>query len=527
MSMKADLIFEWSPSNVIYITSSLEKPYENRLDLAVLNLTEESGVIFQNEYGLTAQDELPRLNEARERPEWKALSRIYLQFYWGTGEGCLCSKELGRAIAASWIEGERRWDIKFMPEGYFILIPSATVVLEKTYSISFSLENLLCDSVSGLTAAKLYAQNLPGYEDGETSLSIRKVKPVEIQSFTADHRLVREGENVTLSWCVRYGDTCVLDGFGEVAPEGSKEVPVERSTEFILTASNRFGQKKRAAITVEASRGVWKEEAAPTPFGLPERDIASDWNQELIPAGGALYACVNSVMYRSADGLHFSPAASEAGHWVGYGIGGGDGEICLLGRDIEWDQSDFVRYLPDQQTWDVWKFPSRCGSWTTVCKTGDCAWAAVLDESSGECAVYQRNHFPKGAWRPSMVIPGPDIRAIKLAAYRGLVCLAVRREQSICVYGTESGEPWDWSYEIREKAGAGLWLMVCGKGVFLMTQAGIYGKRDSGGFVRETVLPEELSWPENMPPFVGIFRDAVWSIGSINEKRRIWSYTVS
>lgn len=525
--MKADLIFEWSPSNVVYITSSPEKPYENRLDLDVLNLTEESGVTFQNEYGLTVHDELPRLNETRERPEWNALSRIYLQFYWGTGEGCLCSKELGQAIAASWIEGEQRWDIKFMAEGYFILIPSATAVLEKTYSISFSLENLLCDSVSGLTAAKIYTQNLPGYEDGAASLSIRKVKPVEIRSFTADRRLVQEGGKTVLSWCVRYGDACVLEGFGEVEPEGCREVAVERSTEFILTASNRFGQKQRAAVTVEASRGVWKEEAAQMPFGLPERDTASAWNQELIPAGGGLYACVNSVMYYSPDGLQFSLAASEAGRWTGYGIGGGEGEVCLLGRDSEWEQGAFVRYLLEKRTWEVWKFPFRQGGRTAVCKTEGCVWAAVQDGSGGECAVYQRDCFPEGSWRLLTVVPGPDIRAFKLAAYRGLVCLAVRRGQSISIYGTESGGPWDWSYEIREKAGGDLWLMACGEGVFLMTQAGIYGKRDSGGFVRETVLPEELSWPETMPPFVGMFQNAVWSIGSISETRRIWSYTVS
>lgn len=526
MRMKADLIFEWS-SNVVYLTSNPEKPYENRLDLDVLNLTEESGVTFRNEYGLTVRDELPRLNETRERPEWNELSRIYLQFYWGTGEGCLCSKELGQAIAASWIGGEHRWDIKFMPEGYFILIPSATVLLKKTYSISFSLENLLCDSVPGLTAAKLYTQNLPGYEDGETNLSIRKVRPLEIRSFTVDRGLVQEGEKATLSWCVRYGDTCVLDGFGEVEPEGSREVTVARSAEFILTAANRFGQKKRAAVTLEVSRGVWKEEAAPEPFGLPERDVASAWNQELIPVCGALYACVNSVMYCSPDGLHFSLDAGEAGYWADYGIGGGEGEICLLGRDSEGEQGAFVRYLPEKQAWDAWKFPPRCGGRTAVCKTGDCVWAAVQDESCGECAVYQRDYFPEGSWRLLTVIPGPDIRAIKLAAYRGLVCLAVRRGQAISIYGTESGELWDWNYEIREKAGEDLWLMVCDKGVFLMTQAGIYGKRDSGGFVRETVLPEELSWPENMPPFVGIFQDAVWSIGSVNKKRQIWTYTVS
>lgn len=524
--MKADLIFEWSPSNVVYITSSTEDPYENRLELDVLNLSEEDGVTFRNEYGLTVHDELPRLNETRERPEWNALSRIYLQFYWGKGEGCLCSKELGQAIVASWTKGAHRWDIKFLPEGYFILIPSSTAVLEKSYSISFSLENLLCDSISGLTAAKIYTQNLPGYEDGESCLSVRKLEPLEIRSFAADRRLVQEGEKVTLSWCVRHGDTCVLTGFGEVGLEGSQEVTIERSAEFILTAANGFGQKKRAAVMVEASRGLWKEEAAPAPFGLPERDTASDWNQELIPARGALYACVNSVMYASPDGFHFSLDSDEAGHWADYGIGGGEGEICLLGRDSEREQDAFVRYLPDRRVWDAWKFPSRCGGRTAVCKAGDCVWAAVQDEGSGECTVYRRDCLAEESWRPLTVIPGADIRAVKLAAYQGSVCLAVRRGQSIFIYGTQSGELWDWSYEIREKAGEQLWLMACGKGVFLMTQEGIYGKRDSGGFVRETVLPEELSWTENTPPFVGMFQDIVWSIGSINGKRRIWSYTV-
>ncbi|MCQ4838204.1 hypothetical protein NE556_24020, partial [[Clostridium] symbiosum] len=73
---------------------------------------------------------------------------IYVRFYWGTGEGCLCSEELGSAIVPSWVKGEHQWDIKLMPDGYFILIPSGTVLLKKKYSISFLLENL-CHSQAG------------------------------------------------------------------------------------------------------------------------------------------------------------------------------------------------------------------------------------------------------------------------------------------------------------------------------------------------------------------------------------------
>ena len=98
-------------------------------DRYVMNASEDDDISFKNQFKLTKEDELPGIHETESRPEWSGLSRIYVRFYWGTGEGCLCSEELGSAIVPSWVKGEHQWDIKLMPDGYFILIPSGTVLL--------------------------------------------------------------------------------------------------------------------------------------------------------------------------------------------------------------------------------------------------------------------------------------------------------------------------------------------------------------------------------------------------------------
>lgn len=135
--MRENLIFDWFPANMVYITTDFKRPYKNELELYVMNASEDDDISFKNQFKLTKEDELPGIHETESRPEWSGLSRIYVRFYWGTGEGCLCSEELGSAIVPSWVKGEHQWDIKLMPDGYFILIPSGTVLLKKKYSISF------------------------------------------------------------------------------------------------------------------------------------------------------------------------------------------------------------------------------------------------------------------------------------------------------------------------------------------------------------------------------------------------------
>lgn len=523
--MQAELIFEWEPQNVVYVTSRRETPYPNRLDLCMASLSEQAEIVFENECRLTADDELPRLDETRKRPEWEQLSRVYLQFIWGTGEECLCSREQGENIAASWIRGEEQWYIRFMAEGYFIIIPDQTTSLSRMYSVTFALENIICDAAPGITAVKIYTQNLPGYEDAEKLLPLHKTLPLEILSFRADHDMVREGEDVTLSWSVRQADRCILSGCGAVSAEGSRTVTVENPETFELMAFGQYGQTKVSHVRVETSRGVWtkKEKAEP---GFPDIDDASAWNHELVENDTRLYVCVNSVLYQSEDGSVFLPVSEETGEWEQYSLGNGEEGIWLTGTDTLLESGISARYSPKEEKWSVYGFPFYGKGRNAITEADGKVWAAWLAEGSDAVELYVRENGTDEGWRLVSVIEKAGINGIKLSSYDETVCFAAASGSRIWLYGTEDGRLWTWTYEIKENNSADcLYLMSGSEGVFLATRQGIYSKRDDRGFVKESVYPEKFMELADTLPFAGIYKNKIWMITSERGTRSIWTYS--
>lgn len=523
--MQAELVFEWEPQNVVYVTSRGEAPYPNRLDLCMASLSEQTEIVFENEYRLTADDELPRLHETRKRAEWEGLSRVYLQFIWGTGEACLCSLEQGENIAASWIRGEEQWYIRFMAEGYFIIIPDETTSLSRMYSITFALENIICDASPGITAVKIYTQNLPGYEDAEMILTLHKILPLEILSFQADHDMVREGEEVTLSWSVRQANRCILSGCGAVSSEDSRTVTVENPKTFELMALGPYGQTKVSQVRVETSRGVWTKKAETEP-GFPDTDIASAWNHELIENDNRLYVCVNSVLYQSEDGSTFLPVSEETGAWNRYSLGSGEQGVWLIGTDALMESGISAQYSPQKEKWSVYGSPFCGNGRNAITEAAGKVWAAWLAEKSDAVELYMRENGTDEDWRLVSVIEKPGVNGIKLSAYGEMVCLAAASDSRIWLYGAEGGTLWTWTYEIKENNSSDCLYLMCGSaGVFLLTRQGIYSKRDDSGFVKESVYPEKFMELTDTHPFAGIYRNKIWMITSDGGTRSIWTYS--
>ena len=524
--MRENLIFDWFPANMVYITTDFKRPYKNELELYVMNASEDDDISFKNQFKLTKEDELPGIHETESRPEWSGLSRIYVRFYWGTGEGCLCSEELGSAIVPSWVKGEHQWDIKLMPDGYFILIPSRTVLLKKKYSISFLLENLISDAIAGLTVAKIYIQNVPGYEDCEYTLPLHKQEPLEIIMFQADDSLIGKGKTTTLRWEVRNAQECMLTGFGQVEEKGSREVSLRSSDRFLLKASNKLGQHASACVCINVSEGQWKEEQHCKELLLPEKDTASSWNRELLSCGEKLYAFSDSVLYEAKDGAEFKVLSDQAGAWRAYGTAGYKDSLWLFGTDTLMGTGVLVCWQAGEARISQWGYPFLLDGQTAVLRAGDSVWVCVLPDSSHKAELYRKGDFPDGRWQLMAVLETDDAYLVKLAEWEDAVWAAVGTEKKILLFGTDNGIDWTWKYEVENpKEKEYFWLLSRKDGLFLIMRDGIYAKRGSGGFAKESVLPEKLSWTEERHACAGIFKEKLWLISPEEGGRSVWSYT--
>ena len=73
----------------------------------------------------------------------------------------------------------------------------------------------------------------------------------EIHYFTVEPEVAGQGDPVVLSWDVRDADEISIDnGIGDVVAKGTREIILDETTTFTLTASNSFGENK-ASITAE------------------------------------------------------------------------------------------------------------------------------------------------------------------------------------------------------------------------------------------------------------------------------------
>ena len=48
--MRENLIFDWFPANMVYITTDFKRPYKNELELYVMNASEDDDISFKNQF---------------------------------------------------------------------------------------------------------------------------------------------------------------------------------------------------------------------------------------------------------------------------------------------------------------------------------------------------------------------------------------------------------------------------------------------------------------------------------------------
>ena len=92
----------------------------------------------------------------------------------------------------------------------------------------------------------------PAVQQMSTSPSTAPSTPgLKIDSFRADSSSVPAGQPVHLTWSVSgASQVSITPGIGTVKAQGSADVPVSRTTEFVLTAKNDAGNSSSRAMTV-------------------------------------------------------------------------------------------------------------------------------------------------------------------------------------------------------------------------------------------------------------------------------------
>ncbi|MDD3360214.1 MAG: hypothetical protein PHW34_00900 [Hespellia sp.] len=524
--MEDKLLFGVFPSSLIFITTKLEKPFINKPELYMMN-NGEGEVEFQNEAGLTTEDELPRIDETERRPEWETLSRIYVEFFWGTGEGCLSSKERGAAITPSWVKGEKQWYIKYdKGGGYFIIIPGATVKLKQRYSVSFLFDNLISDAIPGMTTMCLYVQNVPGVKDFSVSIPLYKEEPLEIVRFSADDAVVKKKGTTTLRWEVKASDQQSLSNFGEVENIGSKEITLTETKTFCLKASNYLNQREEAFVTVEVSNGRWTVEAEKLETILPVKDVNSEQNHALFSIKNKLYVWAGDSLYESSDGLSFQAVSTIPCEMKAYSISWDDSGFYLFGKDSELKNAVAARYELSKGVWVKRLFPYDIGQEAVLILGEEEFFVAILFEAE-QIAIYKKENSPRRTWRLLSILDASSYGALSWTTFEEQIWLGYGEDNRFWIRGTKDGGNWTETYGIEKELGKEMfWILSHKKGLFAVTRDGIYGKRDSEGFKNEAVIPPRLQWKKEALPFVGIFGDKIWFISSNEENRSVWSYSL-
>jgi hypothetical protein len=127
---------------------------------------------------------------------------------------------------------------------YFWLIPVFLILMS---ALSFPLTAYTADPVPHAVDKSL-KQDVPDKERGAEGF------PPRIISFRAQPPQIKAGDTATLEW--ETTDTCSvsISGVGKVRQSGSVKVRPERSTAYVLTATNAEGQEIREEVRVSVMR---------------------------------------------------------------------------------------------------------------------------------------------------------------------------------------------------------------------------------------------------------------------------------
>jgi len=218
-----------------------------------------------------------------------------LSFGYGVSPGIfdLCTQaqansiEVGLQEGFGWKEPKKidgpQWIIEPSSNNHHVLGPLGGRI------VSFSIKNIITQFVEGPTLAYLQCLNVPGYADTCYTLIINKrYRPLVLKDLSITPQSVEVKGAVSakayLSWSVSGATLVELSGVGPVpSSQSAFEVPVDRTTPFVLTAYDMFTQ---SIETAEKIVNVTPDYT--TRWLLPGTVLAWNGAADSVPAGYAL-----------------------------------------------------------------------------------------------------------------------------------------------------------------------------------------------------------------------------------------------
>ncbi|WP_094603727.1 hypothetical protein SPSIL_041270 [Sporomusa silvacetica DSM 10669] len=237
--------------NSITVTANPQYPLVNQVTLGI-SFPDEPVPGLVNPQGLTPDNDLPGRNAVGYN-----LSRIYIWFPWGTdSEKGFASNEESEKIAVSPGPNNSDWYCVAQEDDevgrFWILFPKHSGQLATSDSLTFVLDQIISTAKSG--QSYIFVKNccITGYTDGVQPFPIMKqAQGLAIHSFRALPSTIAKGAYSTLSWDVAGASSCTLyPGGYAVALTGQKQVILNSTTDFTLTAQNDAGQSCSQDVTV-------------------------------------------------------------------------------------------------------------------------------------------------------------------------------------------------------------------------------------------------------------------------------------
>lgn len=289
----------------------------------VVNVTKSSQQIIGNAFEVTFMNtdaNNPLVTEPWTTPPQFTVSFIYSnepRSFALTSESNAAAFEVGIARGTGW-QAPIRIDTPTGPKWIMQPDPGNQQVLgvrEQAF-ITFSFGNVVTEAVDGPTQMYVEWNNVPGYQDDNLSIVLRKeYLPVSMSDVQINQQLFTPGAQAYLSWTVDNAMLVELSGVGEV-PRQSFDYPltVDQTTTFVLTAFDPLtGVLDTRSVTATVEPSLLEVAIQPGTivmwYGPPE-----DWPTGLLPCDGNNGTPNLEDRFILAAGVEPVRSANEATH---------------------------------------------------------------------------------------------------------------------------------------------------------------------------------------------------------------------
>lgn len=183
---------------------------------------------------------------------------IYIKASMGEGINDLCTLEQASKMTFTNTDGSG-WTMDWSStNSCFVIKPPGDFKFPEEYHVTFRSNEFYTSAKEGTSTLESYYMNFPDVETKITSVSLYKRYPIKIEYFKATSERVVIGQKTTLSWRVLNAKNCYIDGIGSVETEGSREVQIEKPTDYKLIAENDMGITAYANLKIGCEKPTVK-----------------------------------------------------------------------------------------------------------------------------------------------------------------------------------------------------------------------------------------------------------------------------